>query len=60
LIPGHHLRHLQNHHAPQSIADFSYINYDSLFWSVTLGLLAVFAVVATAGGALAYGALVEE
>lgn len=39
---NHHLRHLQNHHAPQSIADFSYINYDSLFWSITLGLLAVF------------------
>jgi len=39
---NHHLRHLQNHHAPQSIADFSYINYDSLFWSISLGLLAVF------------------
>ena len=39
---NHHLRHLQNHHEPQAIADFSYLNYDSLFWSVLLGLLAVF------------------
>jgi F-type H+-transporting ATPase subunit a len=39
---NHHLRHFQNHHEPQAIADFSYLNYDSLFWSVVLGLLAVF------------------
>jgi F-type H+-transporting ATPase subunit a len=39
---NHHLRHLQNHHEAQSIADFSYYNYDSIFWSSLLGLLAVF------------------
>ena len=39
---NHHLRHLQNHEAPQAIADFSYINYDSMFWSALLGMLAVF------------------
>lgn len=39
---NHHLRHLQNHAEPQSIADFSYVNIDSMFWSVLLGLAAVF------------------
>jgi F-type H+-transporting ATPase subunit a len=39
---NHHLRHLQNFDAKQQIADFSYWNYDSLFWSGLLGLLAVF------------------
>ena len=39
---NHHLRHLQNHPDPQQIADFSYVNYDSLFWSVSLGVLALF------------------
>ena len=39
---NHHLRHLQNHDVPQAIADFSYVNFDSMFWSALLGLLAVF------------------
>lgn len=39
---GHHLRHFQNHAEPQAIVDFSYLNYDSIFWSVVLGALAVF------------------
>ena len=39
---GHHLRHWQNHYEPQAIVDWSYINYDSVFWSLTMGLLAVF------------------
>jgi len=39
---NHHLRHLQNFEAPQKIADFSYWNLDSLFWSTLLGLAAVF------------------
>jgi len=38
---GHHLRHLQNKADPQAIVDWSYINLDSMFWSITLGLLAV-------------------
>ncbi|AKJ31711.1 F0F1 ATP synthase subunit A [Caldimonas brevitalea] len=37
----HHLSHFQNQ-KQTSIADFSAINYDSLFWSITLGLLTVF------------------
>ncbi len=39
---NHHLRHLQNHPEAQSIVDWSYINLDSVFWSLSLGLLAVF------------------
>jgi F-type H+-transporting ATPase subunit a len=34
----HHLTHLQNH-KPASVVDFSVVNYDSLFWSITLGAL---------------------
>jgi F-type H+-transporting ATPase subunit a len=34
----HHLGHFQNH-KPAGIADFSVINYDSLFWSISLGVL---------------------
>jgi F-type H+-transporting ATPase subunit a len=38
---GHHLVHLQNH--PQKgIVDFSVINIDTIFWSTTLGILALF------------------
>jgi len=39
---GHHLRHLQNKPEAQAIVDWSYINIDSIFWSVVLGALAVF------------------
>jgi F-type H+-transporting ATPase subunit a len=39
---NHHLRHFQNISEKQAIVDWNYINYDSVFWSVTLGLLAVF------------------
>ncbi|MBS0512190.1 MAG: F0F1 ATP synthase subunit A [Proteobacteria bacterium] len=39
----HHLTHLNNTgHAQTSIVDFSVINLDSLFYSVTIGLLTVF------------------
>jgi len=39
----HHLVHLNNLGEKQSaIADFSVINYDSLFWSILMGLLVVF------------------
>lgn len=39
----HHLGHLTNTGKPQSaIIDFSVINLDTLFWSVTLGLLTIF------------------
>ncbi len=39
----HHLTHLNNTgHAQKSIVDFSVINLDSMFYSVTLGLLTVF------------------
>ncbi len=34
----HHLTHLQNH-KPKAVVDFTVFNYDSIFWSVTLGLL---------------------
>ncbi|MEY4712710.1 MAG: synthase, subunit a [Pseudomonadota bacterium] len=34
----HHLTHLQNK-KPASIVDFSVFNYDSMFWSITLGVL---------------------
>src|SRR5574343_1913940 len=39
---GHHLRHLQNFTEKQAIVDWNYINLDSVFWSVALGLLGVF------------------
>lgn len=39
---GHHLRHLQNKAEAQAIVDWSYINIDSIFWSVVMGALAVF------------------
>jgi len=39
---GHHLRHLQNKPEAQAIVDWSYINIDSVFWSVVMGLLGVF------------------
>jgi len=34
----HHLTHLQNQ-KPKSVLDFSVFNYDSIFWSITLGVL---------------------
>jgi F-type H+-transporting ATPase subunit a len=34
----HHLTHLQNH-KPASVVDFSVVNYDSLFYSIALGIL---------------------
>jgi F-type H+-transporting ATPase subunit a len=34
----HHLTHLQNH-KPASVVDFSVFNYDTIFWSITLGVL---------------------
>ncbi len=34
----HHLTHLQNHKA-SSVVDFSVVNFDSLFWSIGLGVL---------------------
>jgi F-type H+-transporting ATPase subunit a len=34
----HHLTHLQNH-KPKAVVDFSVFNYDSIFWSITLGVL---------------------
>lgn len=39
----HHLVHLNNVGAKQSaIANFSFVNYDSLFWSILTGLVVVF------------------
>ncbi|MFZ9161308.1 MAG: F0F1 ATP synthase subunit A [Burkholderiaceae bacterium] len=39
----HHLGHLTNTGKPQSaIIDFSVINLDTLFWSISLGLLTIF------------------
>jgi F-type H+-transporting ATPase subunit a len=35
----HHLTHLQTH-KPASLVDFSVFNFDSIFWSATLGILA--------------------
>ncbi|HEY8049786.1 MAG TPA: F0F1 ATP synthase subunit A [Ramlibacter sp.] len=35
----HHLTHFQNHH-PASVVDFTVFNLDSIFWSVTLGVIA--------------------
>lgn len=38
----HHLGHLNNSGSPQkSIVDFSIVNYDTLFWSILMGSLAV-------------------
>ena len=38
----HHLVHFNNlGHGQENIADFSVINYDSIFWSVAMGILAV-------------------
>lgn len=34
----HHLTHLQNQ-APANVVDFTVFNYDSLFWSIALGVL---------------------
>jgi len=34
----HHLTHLQNHKA-KNVVDFSVFNYDSLFWSISLGII---------------------
>ncbi len=39
----HHLGHFNSSGKPQKvIADFSIINYDTLFWSITMGTLACF------------------
>ena len=34
----HHLTHVQNQ-KPKSVMDFSVFNYDSIFWSITLGVV---------------------
>ena len=34
----HHLTHLQNH-KPASVVDFSVFNFDSLFWTISLGAI---------------------
>jgi F-type H+-transporting ATPase subunit a len=34
----HHLTHLQNH-KPASVVDFTVINFDSMFWSIGLGII---------------------
>lgn len=39
---GHHLRHLQNFPEKQAIVDWNYINYDSIFWSLLMGVTAIF------------------
>lgn len=38
---GHHLGHLSNKHQ-ESIIDFSVLHYDTLFFSITLGLIGLF------------------
>ncbi|HEY1392075.1 MAG TPA: F0F1 ATP synthase subunit A [Methylibium sp.] len=38
---GHHLTHLRSHEQ-SFIADFSIFNYDTLFWSILLGVVGVF------------------
>jgi F-type H+-transporting ATPase subunit a len=43
----HHLGHFQNH-KPAGIADFSVINYDSLFWSIGLGIVGLLFLMAVA------------
>ncbi|MDH4375596.1 MAG: F0F1 ATP synthase subunit A [Ramlibacter sp.] len=34
----HHLTHLQNH-KPTAVVDFTVFNFDSIFWSITLGVV---------------------
>lgn len=61
----HHLGHLTNTGKPQTaIIDFSIINFDTIFWSVLLGALAVFLMAraarhATAGVPGRFQAMVE-
>ena len=60
---GHHLGHLQNRHQT-SIIDFSVVNYDTLFFSITMGVLGCFlmwmaARKATAGVPGRFQALIE-
>ena len=38
---GHHLTHFRSHEQT-GIADFSVINWDSVFWSVLLGVVGLF------------------
>src|SRR5438067_701483 len=38
----HHLTHLQTH-KPASLVDFSVFNFDSIFWSITLGVIGCWA-----------------
>ncbi len=38
---GHHLTHLQNH-PMKGVVDFSVYNFDSIFWSVLMGVLGTF------------------
>lgn len=38
---GHHLGHLASHHQ-EKIVDFSIIHYDTLFFSITIGLIGLF------------------
>src|SRR5206468_8950032 len=38
---GHHLTHLRSHEQT-SVADFSVINYDTLFWSILLGIVGLY------------------
>ena len=38
---GHHLVHLQNH-KQMGIVDFSVFNIDTIFWSITLGVIGLF------------------
>ena len=50
----HHLVHLNNLGEKQSaIADFGVINYDSLFWSLFMGLIVIFVLWRAAKGATA-------
>jgi len=38
---GHHLTHLRSHEQT-GIIDFSIVNYDTLFWSILMGVLGIF------------------
>jgi F-type H+-transporting ATPase subunit a len=38
---GHHLTHLRSHEQA-SVADFSVFNYDTLFWSILLGVVGLY------------------
>src|SRR5690606_5540083 len=50
----HHLGHLNNTGQPQTvIADFSIVNYDSLFWSILMGAIVCFVLWRAARGASA-------